>query len=116
MTDVMVYKARNLLSDGAVFEPIYKTQVTSYIERVMRHGTGDFKADSIIRFFSNNPSSQKSEWLSKRENVNAILGKGDDISYIIDEENGYCTMDITFNGNVKNLEVEINRVNASSRV
>ncbi|GFH91128.1 hypothetical protein IMSAGC002_02380 [Lachnospiraceae bacterium] len=116
VTDVMVYKARNLLSDGAVFEPIYKTQVTSYIERVMRHGTGDFKADSIIRFFSNNPSSQKSEWLSKRENVNAILGKGDDISYIIDEENGYCTMDITFNGNVKNLEVEINRVNASSRV
>ena len=116
VTDVMVYKARNLLSDGAVFEPIYKTQVTSYIERVMRHGTGDFKADSIIRFFSNNPSSQKSEWLSKRENVNAILGKGDDISYIIDEENGYCTMDITFNGNVKNLEVEINRVNAYSRV
>ncbi len=116
VTDVMVYKARNLLSDGAVFEPIYKTQVTSYIERVMRHGTGDFKADSIRRFFSNNPSSQKSEWLSKRENVNAILGKGDDISYIIDEENGYCTLDITFNGNVKNLEVEINRVNASNRV
>ncbi len=116
VTDVMVYKARNLLSDGAVFEPIYKTQVTSYIERVMRHGTGDFKEDSIIRFFSNNPSSQKSEWLSKRENVNAILGKGDDISYIIDEENGYCTLDITFNGNVKNLEVEINRVNASNRV
>ena len=116
VTDVMVYKARNLLSDGAVFEPIYKTQVTSYIERIMRHGTGDFKEDSIVRFFSNNPTSQKSEWLSKRENINAILGKGDDISYTIDEENGYCTLDITFNGNVKNLEVEINRLNASSRV
>lgn len=116
VTDVMVYKARNLLSDGVVFEPIYKTQVTSYIERVMRHGTGDFKEDSIVRFFSNNPTSQKSEWLSKRENINAILGKGDDISYTIDEENGYCTLDITFNGNVKNLEVEINRLNASSRV
>lgn len=116
VTDVMVYKARNLLSDGSVFEPIYKTQVTTYIERVMRHGTGDFKEDSIVRFFSNNPSSQKSEWLSKRENVNAILGKGDDISYTIDEENGYCTLDITFNGNVKNLEVEINRLNAANRV
>ena len=69
-----------------------------------------------MRFFSNNPTSQKSEWLSKRENINAILGKGDDISYTIDEENGYCTLDITFNGNVKNLEVEINRLNASSRV
>lgn len=116
ITNIMVYKARNLLSDGAVFEPIYKTQVTTYIERVMRHGTGDFKEDSIVQFFSNNPNSQKSEWLSKREYVNAILGKGDDISYIIDEENGYCTLDITFNGNVKNLEVEINRLNATSRV
>ncbi len=116
ITNIMVYKARNLLSDGAVFEPIYKTQVTSYIERIMRHGTGDFKEDSIIKFFSNNPNSQKSQWMAKRECVNAILGKGDDITYIIDEENGYCTLDITFNGNVKNLEVEINRLNAAGRV
>ena len=113
ITNIMVYKTRNLLSDGYMFEPIYKTQVTNYIERVMRHGTGDFKEDSIVRFFSNNPSSQKSQWLSKREYLNAILGKGDDIEYIIDEENGYCTLNITFNGNVKNLEVEINRLSAN---
>ncbi|MBS5064219.1 MAG: transcriptional regulator, partial [Hungatella hathewayi] len=43
ITNIMVYKARNLMSDGYTFEPIYKTQVTTYIERVMRHGTGDFK-------------------------------------------------------------------------
>lgn len=113
ITNIMVYKARNLMSDGSMFEPIYKTQVTTYIERVMRHGTGDFKEDSIVQFFSNNPSSQKSKWLSGRENLNAILGKGDDIEYIIDEENGYCTLNITFNGNVKNLEVEINRLSAN---
>ncbi len=113
ITNIMVYKARNLMSDGYMFEPIYKTQVTSYIERVMRHGTGDFKEDSIVQFFSNNPRSQKSQWLSKREFLNAILGKGDDIEYIIDEENGYCTLNITFNGNVKNLEVEINRLSAN---
>lgn len=115
ITNIMVYKARNLMTDGAAFEPIYKTQVTTYIERIMRHGTGDFKEDSIIQFFSNNPNSQKSKWLSKRECINAILGKGDDIEYIIDEANGYCTLNITFNGNVKNLEVEINRVNAANR-
>ena len=55
ITKIMVYKARNLMSDGSMFEPIYKTQVTTYIERVMRHGTGDFKEDSIVQFFSNNP-------------------------------------------------------------
>lgn len=113
ITNIMVYKARNLMSDGYMFEPIYKSQVTTYIERVMRHGTGDFKEDSIVQFFSNNPRSQKSQWLSRKECLNGVLGKGDDIDYIIDEENGYCTLNITFNGNVKNLEVEINRLSAN---
>ena len=113
ITNIMVYKARNLMSDGYMFEPVYKTQVTNYIERVMRHGTGDFKEDSIVQFFSTNPRSQKSQWLSRREYLNGILGKGDDIEYLIDEENGYCTLNITFNGNVKNLEVEINRLSSN---
>lgn len=115
ITNIMVYKSRNLLSDGYTFEPIYKTQVTTYVERILRHATGDFKEDAIIQFFSNNPRSQKSEWLSKREYINAILGKGDDIEYEIDAANGYCILNITFNGNVKNLEVEINRLNAANR-
>ncbi|WP_349672866.1 transcriptional regulator [Lacrimispora sp.] len=113
ITKIMVYKARNLMSDGSMFEPIYKTQVTTYIERVMRHGTGDFKEDSIVQFFSNNPNSQKSQWLSRREYLNGVLGSGDDISCSINEETGYCMLDITFNGNVKNLEVEINRLSAN---
>ncbi len=113
ITNIMVYKTRNLMSDGYVYEPIYKTQVSNYIERILRHGTGDFKEDSIVQFFSNNPNSQKSRWLSRREYLNGILGQGDDIEYLIDEENGYCTLNITFNGNVKNLEVEINRLSAS---
>lgn len=112
---IMVYKARNLLTDGKTYEPVYKTQVTTYIERMLRHATGDFKQENIIRFFSNNPASQKSKWLEEKNCVNAILGPGDDIQYTIDEASGYCTLDITFNGNVKNLEVEINRLNAQSR-
>lgn len=115
INNIMVYKARNLMTDGASYEPIYKTQVTTYIERVLRHGTGDFKQENIVQFFSNNPSSQKSKWLEKKECVNAILGNGDDIQYTIEENEGYCTLDITFNGNVKNLEVEINRLNSSNR-
>lgn len=112
---IMVYKARNLLTDGKSYEPIYKTQVTTYIERMLRHATGDFKQENIVQFFSNNPASQKSKWLNIKNCVNAILGPGDDIQYTIDEASGYCTLDITFNGNVKNLEVEINRLNAQSR-
>jgi len=116
INNIMVYKARSLMTDGTTYEPIYKTQVTTYIERIMRHATGDFKQESIVKFFSSNPRSQKSQWLSEREAVNAVIGVGDDISYSIDEENGFCGLDITFNGDVKNLEVEINRVNSTSRV
>ncbi len=113
--NIMVYKARNLMSDGKVYEPIYKTQVTTYIERMLRHATGDFKQENIIQFFSNNPSSQKSRWQEKRGCVNAVIGEGDDIEYEIDEANGYCVLNITFNGNVKNLEIEINRFNSNNR-
>lgn len=118
ITDIMVYKARNLMYDTeyGVYEPIYKTQVTTYIERILRHATGDFKQDNIVKFFSTNPSSQKSQWLSKRDKVNAIIGEGDDINYIIDEQNGICTLDITFNGNIKNLEIEINRLTSTAHL
>ena len=113
--NIMVYKARTLMSDGKVYEPIYKTQVTTYIERILRHATGDFKQENIVQFFSNNPSSQKSRWQEKRGCVNAVIGDGDDIEYEIDEANGYCVLNITFNGNVKNLEIEINRFNSNNR-
>ena len=116
VTRVMVYKARNLLvNEENTYEPIYKTQVTTYIERVLRHSTGDFKQDNIVGFFSNNPQSQKSIWSTKREYINAIVGKGDDINYSIDDINNICTLDITFNGNVKNLEVEINKLSSAIR-
>lgn len=113
--NIMVYKARNLMSDGKVYEPIYKTQVTTYIERILRHATSDYKQENIVQFFSNNPSSQKSRWQEKRGCVNAILGAGDNVEYEIDEANGYCILNITFNGNVKNLEIEINRFNLNNR-
>ena len=113
--NIMVYKARNLLTDGKSYEPIYKTQVTTYIQRVMRLATGDFKQENIVEFFSSKPTSQRSRWMEKKDCINAIIGNGDDIRYSIDEAAGYCTLDIAFNGNVKNLEIEINRVNSEDR-
>ena len=43
ITNVMIYKSRNLLydEDNGVYEPIYKTQVTTYIERMLRNMTSD---------------------------------------------------------------------------
>ena len=83
--NIMVYKARNLLTDGKSCEPIYKTQVTTYIQRVMRLATGDFKQENIVEFFSSKPTSQRSRWMEKKDCINAIIGNGDDIRYSIDE-------------------------------
>ena len=65
--NITVYKARNLLSKGNEFEPIYKTLVVTYIERMLRFYSADFKQDKIEKFFSNNPNSQKSRWDANRQ-------------------------------------------------
>lgn len=109
ITNITVYKARSLMSTGDAFESIYKTTVSTYIERIMRFTTNDFKHDNIIRFFSNNPASQRSIWVSSKNHVNSIIQEGDDINYSIDENNGVCKVDLTFNGNVKNMEIEITK-------
>lgn len=110
---ITVYKARSLQVVGNDFESIYKTIVTTYIERILRFHTNDFKQDNIIKFFSNNPNSQKSRWMTDKGFINSIIKDGDDINFVIDEEIGSCNIDITFNGSVKNLEVEITRNLAS---
>ncbi|HBT72263.1 MAG TPA: transcriptional regulator, partial [Lysinibacillus sp.] len=102
---ITVYKARSLAMEEDGFDSIYKTQVSTYIERILRFQSGDFKHENIVRFFSNNPSSQKSKWLNDKGHVNSIIHDGDDIGYIIDEKTSLCQIDLVFNGNVKNLEV-----------
>ena len=114
ITQIMVYKARCLMTADNAYEPTYKTQVTTYIERTLRHATGDFKAESIREFFSTKPTSQKSQWVEAKENINGILQVGDDINFTIDEASGICTLDAIFNGDSKNLEIEIKRRAASA--
>ena len=106
---ITVYKARSLQANGNDFESIYKTLVTTYIERMLRFYTNDFKEDNIVKFFSNNPNSVKSKWMNNKEYTNGIIQDGDDINFVIDDKNGTCNIDLVFNGNVKNLEVEITR-------
>ena len=106
---ITVYKARNLLSNGNEFEPIYKTLVVTYIERMLRFYSGDFKQDKISKFFSSNPSSQKSKWDANRQFVNSILQDGDELDCQIDEKNGMCDVLVTFSNNTRNLKVQLTR-------
>ncbi|MWC31328.1 transcriptional regulator [Paenibacillus sp. MMS18-CY102] len=106
---ITVYKARSLAASENGFDSVYKTHVSTYIERLLRFQTGDFKHENIVKFFSNNPSSQKSKWLATRGFVNSIIQDGDDMGYVIDEKNNVCQIDLVYNGNVKNLEVVITK-------
>ncbi|RDY30458.1 transcriptional regulator [Lachnotalea glycerini] len=116
ITNITVYKARNLLynSEYSSYESVYKTQVTTYIERILRYVTGDFKEDNIKNFFSNNPQSQKSKWAMKKDCINAIITEGDNLEYSIDEATSICELTISFNGSPRNLEVLINRVSSNA--
>ena len=84
------------------------------MERTLRYLTGDFKEDNIKNFFSNNPSSQKSKWLAKKDCINAIIAEGDTLDYSIDERDGICELTISFNGSPRNLEVQINRLSSNT--
>lgn len=113
---ITVYKARSLSLTDNGFDSIYKTLISTYTERMLRFQTNDFKQDNIIKFFSNNPSSQKSKWLSDKGYINSIIQDGDDINYDIDELSNLCQIDLLFNGNVKNLEVSITKSTSSVKV
>lgn len=71
--------------------------------------TTDFKEDKIKDFFSTNPNSQKNKWIKSKENgsINSILQPGDDLSMVIDGDS--CLLHIIFNGDVKNLTLEITK-------
>ena len=103
--NITVYKARNLLSNGSEFEPIYKTLVVTYIERMLRFYSGDFKQDKILKFFS----SKKSRWDGDRQHINSILQDGDELDYTIDEKYGICTVQVTFSNTTRNLKVQLTR-------
>lgn len=110
INNIVVYKARTLATnEDGIFEPLYKTITTTYIERVLRYMTTDFKEDKIKDFFSTNPNSQKNKWIKSKENgsINSILQPGDDLSMVIDGDS--CLLHIIFNGDVKNLTLEITK-------
>lgn len=109
LTHIFVFHARSLLTDGITFEPIFKTQTTTYIEYVLRHATADFKKDNILYFFSNNPNSQKNQWLERRECINAILGRGEEIHYFLDEQGKRCEVEIVFRDQKKVIELVLER-------
>ena len=115
LKQVTVYKARTLkIDDNNEYESLYKSITATYISRMMRALTSDYKHDNVVFFFSTNPQSQTSKWRNKTGFVNSILLPHDAISFQIEPENDLCNIDINFGGKTKNLAVLMNRSNAAA--
>lgn len=114
VSHLTVYKARSLAMEGQEFEPIYRTQLTTYFQRVLRQATGDNKADNIVFFFSANPDSQMSAWNNKKGFVNAIIQQGDDVTYEMETTGRNCDINFSFGGNTRNMQISIDRSSATA--
>lgn len=114
VSHLTVYKARSLAMEGQEFEPIYRTQMTTYFERVLRQTTGDNKADNIKFFFSANPESQMSVWGNQKEYVNAILQQGDSVTYEMETGGRNVDINFSFGGNTRNMQITLNRASATA--
>lgn len=112
--NITVYKARTLAMADDAFDSLYKTMVSTYVERILRYMTNDFKQDSVVKFFGNNPKSQKSLWSADKNFINGIMQSGDEIDSVIDETTNQCDINIGFNGNIKNLTVSVTKATSGS--
>ncbi len=107
--NLTVYKARTMAVADDVYDSIYKTMVSTYVERMLRFLSNDFKQENVVKFFSNNPKSQKSLWEADKNLINAITQEGDTLDFIIDDVTNECNIKLGFNGNVKNLKVSVTK-------
>lgn len=109
LRQITVYKARSMQLVDNEYESIYKTLTATYVSRIMRSQTSDYKYDNVAFFFSANPKSQRSAWMSKTNYVNSIMMPSDDMLFDIEDNNRICNVNLNFGGNAKNLEIVLNK-------
>lgn len=71
-------------------------QTLTYMERIIRYESQDYKEHLIKAFFQSRPGSIISQWKDNSENVNGILKKEEQIEYNIDDKGISCTFKVRF--------------------
>lgn len=71
-------------------------QTLTYMERIIRYESQDYKEHLIKEFFQARPGSIITRWKENSDCVNGILKKDEQIKYHINEENNTCTFEIQF--------------------
>lgn len=84
-------------------------QTATYIERIIRFRTQDFKENLIKEFFQERPDSLISRWKNIGNTVNNIIKKGEGIKYTINSNTSECNFELQFHEVRKDNTVSINR-------
>lgn len=90
-------------------DKIATVQVMTFIERILRQATQDFREDLIKEFFLNRPDSLYSEWLKNKKYVNAIIHEGENLSYQIKEKEHACIIELVLKDTLKSEKVDLSR-------
>lgn len=84
-------------------------QTLTYIERVIRYETQDFKEHLIKDFFQERPGSIIVRWKQAAECVNGMLKKEEGLRYYIDSEGATCRFELKLNERKMDDTVRISR-------
>lgn len=87
-------------------DTLHEIQTMTYIERIVRMKTQDFKSASVSRFFQKRPGSILWQWSAQPRFINSILKKDETISCHFDENTERYTLDIRFQGGRKEWEIK----------
>jgi hypothetical protein len=88
---------------------IATVQTITYIERVIRYATQDFRSNLIVEFFQNRPNTIKSKWMQNQKSVNSIIKQEETLEYEIDKTSDSCTFKIGFKELDKGKTVAISK-------
>lgn len=104
---VLTDKTLALMSGNAI--SIAHVQTLTYLERIIRSMTQDYKDTLIKQFFINRQDNMLHKWMQNKKMINSLFRDGETIQYQIDEKEGTCRFEVVFNESRIESKVQLSR-------
>jgi len=88
---------------------IAQMQTVTYLERVIRAMTQDYKDTLIKKFFVNRQDNMMHKWMQNRTMINSLFREGESIQYQINEQEGTCNFEVRFADSIVESRVKLSR-------
>jgi hypothetical protein len=104
---VIALTDRTMPTIAGLKEGIANIQTLTYMERVMRYYTMDYKNDLVLSFFKNDVNNVVAYWTGDKDIVNAVLKEKEEVNFEIDEKNSTVTLLVTFTNGCKEEKINV---------